>query len=98
MMPLVGWVTCARYVQALLSDLGIPPSCCRALDVKDYVDLAAKLCVDQVRSSLEPSPWEPTAQQLLARALPEAARAVPPQGKYRLVDVSTRAVLHILAF
>ncbi|CAM9525505.1 unnamed protein product [Scytosiphon promiscuus] len=36
----------ARYVQALASDLGVPPTCCAAADLKEYVDLAARLCLD----------------------------------------------------
>lgn len=41
-----------RYVQALLTDLGVPASCCGAADVDNYVDMAARFCLDKVSAVL----------------------------------------------
>lgn len=42
-----------RFVQALASDLGVPAIYCGAVSVEDYVDKAARLCLDGVRLGLE---------------------------------------------
>lgn len=42
-------ITPHRYVQALASDLGVPASFCAAGSLNHYVDLAARLCLDEVR-------------------------------------------------
>lgn len=37
-----------RFVQALASDLGVLVMHCAAASVEDYVDKAARLCLDEV--------------------------------------------------
>ena len=41
-----------RFVQALASDLGVPAMHCAAASVENYVDKAARLCLDEVRLGL----------------------------------------------
>ena len=38
----------SRYVQAFASELGVPASYCAAASVVQYVDLAVRLCLDDV--------------------------------------------------
>lgn len=41
-------VLARRFVQALASDLGVLARHCAAASVEDYVDKAARLCLDEV--------------------------------------------------